>query len=81
MSALAQTYARTPDPQIRQSAGSGQELARPCSTRVRASLSTYFAWLVGEGMLDANPVSGTNRAAEIQPIHELAERVRGEGRS
>ena len=35
------------------------------ANRVRASLSAYFAWLVREGMLDANPVIGTNRAAEI----------------
>ena len=35
------------------------------ANRVRASLSAYFAWLVREGMLDSNPVIGTNRAAEI----------------
>jgi integrase len=31
---------------------------------VRASVSAYFAWLMGEGMVDANPVSRTNKAAD-----------------
>ena len=35
------------------------------ANRVRASLSAFFSWLVREGIADANPVIGTNRAAEI----------------
>jgi integrase len=32
--------------------------------RVRASLSGFFAWAIGEGLIDGNPVVGTNRAEE-----------------
>ena len=32
--------------------------------RVRTSLSGFFAWAVGEGILETNPVSGTNSAKE-----------------
>ena len=32
--------------------------------RVRATLSGFFSWAMGEGMCDANPVVGTNRAEE-----------------
>lgn len=31
---------------------------------VRASLSTFFAWCMGEGLRDDNPVIGTNRTEE-----------------
>jgi integrase len=34
------------------------------ANRVRASLSAYCAWMVREGLLEANPVIGTNRAPE-----------------
>ena len=34
------------------------------ANRVRASLSAYFAWLLREGILEANPVLNTNRAVE-----------------
>jgi integrase len=30
----------------------------------RANLSTLFAWTIGEGICDANPVEGTNRQSE-----------------
>jgi integrase len=32
--------------------------------RVRSSLSAFFTWLVREGLLDANPVTGTGKANE-----------------
>lgn len=32
--------------------------------RARASLSGFFAWVVGEGILETNPVVGTNSAKE-----------------
>src|SRR5262249_53679179 len=32
--------------------------------RVRASLSAFFNWAVGEGLLDLNPVAGTGKADE-----------------
>ena len=32
--------------------------------RSRANLSTFFAWTVGEGICDTNPVEGTNRQSE-----------------
>jgi integrase len=32
--------------------------------RVRATLSAFFGWAIGEGILDANPVVGTNRTEE-----------------
>jgi integrase len=36
------------------------------SNRARATLSTFFAWAIGEGLVDATPVLGTNKAtAEI----------------
>jgi hypothetical protein len=34
------------------------------ANRVRASLSAYFAWLLREGILEANPALNTNRAVE-----------------
>ena len=34
------------------------------ANRTRASLSGYFAWLLREGILEANPVLNTNRAPE-----------------
>jgi integrase len=34
------------------------------ANRVRSSLAAYFAWMLREGMLDANPVINTNKAAE-----------------
>jgi integrase len=32
--------------------------------RVRASLSAFFSWAIREGLLEANPVSGTGKAEE-----------------
>ena len=37
------------------------------ANHVRASLSAFFAWAMREGLVDANPVIGTNRAAEKGP--------------
>jgi integrase len=34
------------------------------ANRVRASLSAFFSWAIKEGLLDANPASGTNRQEE-----------------
>ena len=34
------------------------------ANRSRAALSTLFAWAIGEGLTDANPVVGTNKATE-----------------
>ena len=34
------------------------------ANRIRASLSAFFAWCIGEGLLDLNPVIGTNRQEE-----------------
>jgi integrase len=34
------------------------------SNRVRSSLSGFFAWTIGEGLLESNPVIGTNRSEE-----------------
>ena len=46
-------------------AGIAEKSGPSAANRVRASLSAYFAWLVREGMLDANPVIGTDRAVEV----------------
>ena len=35
------------------------------ANRCRASLSAYFTWLAREGVVEANPVTFTNRAIEI----------------
>jgi site-specific recombinase XerD len=32
--------------------------------RSRANLSTFFAWTIGEGIRETNPVEGTNRHSE-----------------
>jgi Arm DNA-binding domain/Phage integrase family len=37
------------------------------SNRVRASLSGFYAWLLREGIVDANPVLATNEAIEGPP--------------
>ena len=37
------------------------------ANHVRASLSAFFAWAMREGLVDANPVIATNRAAEKGP--------------
>jgi integrase len=34
------------------------------SNRVRTSLSSFFSWAMGEGLLDQNPVVGTNKREE-----------------
>ena len=34
------------------------------ANRSRAALSTLFAWAIGEGLTDTNPVVGTNKATE-----------------
>jgi integrase len=37
------------------------------AARARSALNSMFAWAIGEGMLDTNPVIGTNRPAEPPP--------------
>jgi integrase len=34
------------------------------SNRARAALSAFFSWAIGEGLVDATPVLGTNKATE-----------------
>jgi integrase len=34
------------------------------SNRARAALSAFFSWAIGEGLVDANPVVGTNKATK-----------------
>jgi integrase len=34
------------------------------ANRARTSLSGFFAWAIGEGIVDANPVAGTNKSAD-----------------
>lgn len=40
------------------------ETGRTNATRSRAYLSAFFAWCVGEGIAESNPVVGTNKPAE-----------------
>jgi integrase len=35
------------------------------ANRLRASLSKFFSWSMGQGLVDANPVTGTNKNAEV----------------
>jgi integrase len=44
----------------------------PTSNRVRTSLSSFFSWCMGEGLLDANPVIGTNKREEKKRDRVLA---------
>ena len=37
------------------------------ANRARATLSNFFAWAMGEGIVTANPVVGTNRKTDEQP--------------
>jgi integrase len=37
------------------------ELSGPSGNRLRAALSAFFAWAMREGLIDSNPVVGTNR--------------------
>ena len=37
------------------------------ANRARASLSALFSWAIGEGLLDSNPVVGTNKAIAETP--------------
>jgi integrase len=46
--------------------------------RVRASLSTLFAWAMREGLADANPVISTNRENEVTRDRVLTESELGE---
>jgi integrase len=43
------------------------------SNRVRASLSAYFGWLMGKGLLDNNPVIGIDKAPEKARERVLAD--------
>lgn len=40
------------------------EHGTPAAARARQSLSGFFAWLIGEGIADANPVTGTNNPGQ-----------------
>jgi len=40
--------------------------------RVRASLSGFFTWAIGEGLIESNPVIGTNRAEETSRARVLS---------
>ena len=42
----------------------GEQSGPTAANRVRTSLSAYFVWLLGEGVLEANPVAHTNKAVE-----------------
>jgi integrase len=42
------------------------------SNRVRTSLSSFFSWAMGEGLLDQNPVLGTNKRAERKRTRVLS---------
>jgi hypothetical protein len=42
-----------------------EDHGRIAANRVRASLSTFFAWAIREGMIDANVAAGTNRSDEL----------------
>jgi integrase len=37
------------------------------ANRARSALSTMFAWAIGEGLCESNPVIGTNKAGEEKP--------------
>jgi integrase len=41
------------------------------ANRARGALSAMFAWAIGEGLCEANPVIGTNKAAEEKPRERL----------
>jgi integrase len=43
------------------------------ANHVRASLSALFAWAMREGLVEANPVIGTNRAAAVSRDRVLSE--------
>jgi integrase len=43
------------------------------SNRVRSSLSSYFGWLMGKGLLDSNPVIGIDKAPEKARERVLAD--------
>ena len=40
------------------------EKGGPTANRMRATLSKFFGWAIQEGLLDSNPVIGTNQQAE-----------------
>jgi integrase len=42
------------------------------ANRLRASLSKLFAWAIGEGLAESNPVTGTNRNEEVSRDRVLA---------
>jgi integrase len=43
------------------------------ANHVRASLSALFAWAMGEGLVEANPVIGTNKAEAVKRDRVLSE--------
>lgn len=50
------------------------ENGRFAANRARASLSAMFSWAMGEGLVDANPTIGTNKATEeVQRDHVITD--------
>jgi len=49
---------------LRDKANNGSPVA---AATARSVLSTFFAWAIGEGFVDANPVAGTNKAKVGKP--------------
>ena len=49
------------------------ECGEVSANRTRASLSAFFAWAMREGLLDSNPVVGTNRQPEKSRERVLAD--------
>jgi integrase len=50
-----------------------QESGPIAANRARSSLSSLFSWAMGEGIVDANPVIGTNKAPELSRDRVLSD--------
>jgi integrase len=48
-------------------AGIANDSGPVAANRARASLSAFYRWAIGEGICDANPVTGTNKRKERGP--------------
>lgn len=49
-----------------------KETSSTTGNRVRTTLSTFFRWAIGEGLIEANPVTHTNKADEYPRNRELS---------
>ena len=49
-----------------------KETSSTTGNRVRTSLSTFFTWAIGEGLIEANPVTHTNKADEYPRSRKLS---------